>query len=144
MLVVDTSVWVDHFNVHASPQAVALAEAIDSAAEIVLPGIVLTEILLGLRTDGEADRIERLLAAFTAPPPLSRSDYLAAARTYRGCRAAGRTIRSVVDCLIAQLCLRQQYVLLSKDHDFEAIARTFPLRLATCRVRPTPAPPRNN
>jgi predicted nucleic acid-binding protein len=126
-MLVDTSVWIDYLNGHASSQADALALAIAEEAPILLCGVVLTEILLGLPLS-EADRIESLLAAFPLAPELERADYSAAAQIYRTCRTKGITIRSTIDCLIAQICLKHDSLLLAKDRDFVQMARFFPLR----------------
>jgi len=128
-MLVDTSVWVDYFNGHVSPQADRLALAIADAEPIALPGLVWTEILIGLRTDAEAAKIAGLLDAFEYVGEPARSDYLAAAGIYRTCRTRGYTIRSTIDCVIAQLCLRDQRPILSKDRDFQAISHCFPLCL---------------
>lgn len=128
-MLVDTSVWIDHFNGHASPEAIRLRKAIADNEAIVLCGIVLTEILLGLRSDTEARRIADLLDAFETAPALDRDDYCKAAAIYRRCRSEGHTIRSTIDCLIAQLCIRHGLTLLTKDRDFRAIAVSHPLRL---------------
>ncbi|MDZ7855898.1 PIN domain nuclease [Sphaerotilus sp.] len=128
-MLVDTSVWIDFFNGHASAQAERLTAAIADGEPIALPGLVITEILLGLKSDAEAAKVLGLLDAFDAVAEPARSDYVAAARLYRQCRAKGFTIRSTIDCLIAQLCLRDGLVLLTKDRDFEAIAGCSALRL---------------
>ncbi len=128
-MLVDTSVWVDHFNGYPSPEAIRLRKAIADNESIVLCGIILTEILLGLRSDAEAERIADLLDAFDNAPELDRDDYRKAANIYRRCRAEGQTIRSTIDCLIAQLCIRHGFALLTKDGDFRAIAASHPLRL---------------
>jgi predicted nucleic acid-binding protein len=129
-MLVDTSVWIDYLNGYASPQADFLATAIAENAPIVLCGVVLTEILLGL-PNLEARRIEDLLDAFSLAPEFERDDYGTAAHIYRTCRDNGITIRSVIDCLIAQTCLKHNYPLLAKDRDFVQIARYFPLQLCS-------------
>ncbi len=63
----------------------------------------------------EATKIFGWLEAFDYIKEPTRSDYIDAARIYRICRAKGYTIRSTVDCMIAQLCLRDAPPLLSKD-----------------------------
>ena len=129
MLVVDTSVWVDFLNGHASCEAEYLAGCLADDVPLVLPGIVLTEILAGLKTEAEARRIASLLDAFEACPEASGDDYRAAAGMYRACRHAGHAVGSVVDCIIAQACVRNGYRLLSKDRDFSRIAARTPLKL---------------
>jgi len=128
-MLVDTSVWIDFFNGYESRQAERLANAIAEAELVVIPGIVLTEILLGLKNDAEARRISTLLEAFDTATEPTRADYIEAARIYRLCRAKGFTVRSTIDCLIAQLCLRDGFALLTKDRDFKAIADCVPLQL---------------
>ena len=77
----------------------------------------------------EVRRIEPLLDAFPLAPELKRNDYEAAAQIYRTCRQNGVTIRSTIDCLIAQICLKHHSPLLAKDRGFVHIAHFFPLQL---------------
>lgn len=125
-MLVDTSVWIDFFNGYESRQAEYLARAIAEAEPIAIPGVVLTEILMGFKSDAEAKRISTLLGAFDAVAEPAWADYSEAARIYRVCRASGLTVRSTIDCLIAQLCLRDGFTLLTKDRDFNAIAECMP------------------
>jgi len=43
-------------------------------------------------------------------------------------RCKGLTVRSTIDCLIAQLVLEEEGELLHDDDDFDLIARVRPLR----------------
>lgn len=63
-MIVDTSVWIDFLDGHPSAQADALFHAIAEGDAISLPGLVLSEILLGLKNDAQARRVESLLDAF--------------------------------------------------------------------------------
>jgi predicted nucleic acid-binding protein len=128
-MIVDTSVWIDFFNGQPSSQAQRLTRAIEDNEPIGLPGLVLTEILLGLKNDAEAKRIAQLLEAFADVAEPSRADHMAAAALYRACRVKGVTVRSTIDCVIAQLCLRDGQALLAKDRDFERIAEKTDLKL---------------
>ena len=51
-----------------------------------------------------------------------------AARIYFDLKQMGRTIRSTLDCCIAQLCLEHEAMLLHNDRDFDAIATVRPLK----------------
>ncbi|HEY3276329.1 MAG TPA: PIN domain-containing protein [Syntrophorhabdaceae bacterium] len=44
------------------------------------------------------------------------------------CRKKGITIRSTIDCLIAQTVLEHNLILLHSDDDFNAISKVIPLR----------------
>ena len=129
MLVVDSSVWVDFLNGHWSLETEYLANCLSDDVPIVLPGLVRAEILAGLRTDAEAERVASLLEAFDAAPEPTTGDYAAAAGILRSCRRTGAGIGSVVDCVIAQTCLSHGYALLTKERDFRRIAAESALRL---------------
>jgi predicted nucleic acid-binding protein len=49
-------------------------------------------------------------------------DFHRGASLYRDARAQGRTVRRLIDCLIAAVALRHDAVLVHKDADFDAIA----------------------
>jgi predicted nucleic acid-binding protein len=131
VILVDTSVWIDYLNEYESVEALHLRLCIIDARPLIIPGVVLTEVLMGLRTESEVAQTADLLTAFDAAPALDATDYRKAADLYRTCRTRGLTIRSSVDCLIAQLCLRHGYELLAKDRDFASIAKVFPLQRVT-------------
>ena len=50
-----------------------------------------------------------------------------AARIYFDLRRQGETVRSPIDCCIAQLALAHEILLLHRDEDFNKIARIRPL-----------------
>ena len=89
------------FNGHTSSQAQRLNQAIEDNEAIGIPGLVMTEILLGLQNELEAKRIAQLLESFTHVPEPTRADPIAAAALCRTCRTKGVTIRSTIDCVIA-------------------------------------------
>lgn len=128
-MLVDTSVWIDFFNGYDSAEAERLAQAIAEGESIAVAGLVVTEILLGLKSDREADRIADLLTAFELVAEPTVTDYQNAAQLYRMGRSHGFTIRSTIDCVIAQLAIRDHRPLLTKDRDFKPIAAHTPLEL---------------
>jgi predicted nucleic acid-binding protein len=44
------------------------------------------------------------------------------------CRKKGITIRSTIDCLIAQTALENDLILLHEDYDFDLMAKVIPLK----------------
>lgn len=128
-MVVDTSVWIDFLRGHDTVKANLLARALEEGELIILPGLILTEILQGLPSDAEAERVAELMSALQVPPELDENDYMDAAALYRACRRQGATPRSTIDCLIAQICLVLQVPILAQDRDYEAIAKVAPLQL---------------
>ncbi len=59
---------------------------------------------------------------------ISPSSWQAAARTYFDLRRMGRTVRSPIDCCIAQVALDHDVLVVRRDKDFETIAAIRPLR----------------
>jgi len=47
----------------------------------------------------------------------------------RGSRAAGRSVRGTLDCLIAALAIERNLEVLAHDHDFETLSDVCGLRL---------------
>jgi predicted nucleic acid-binding protein len=99
-----------------------------------LPGIVLQEVLSGIRTEKQFANLERrLLSTFTILPSNARH-HVEAARLRNRCLAAGLNV-SGPDCLIAVLAVAGEHQLFALDEDFQAIARHAPLKLYTSKVR---------
>jgi hypothetical protein len=128
-LIVDSSVWIDLFNSRGTAEAAVLARALDMGDPVLVPGLVLTEVLQGLRHETDAARIAELMTAFRSPPELGVDDYRRAAALYRACRARGATPRSTIDCVLAQTCLKFDVPILARDRDYQAIAQVAPLRI---------------
>jgi hypothetical protein len=52
-----------------------------------------------------------------------------AARIFFLCRKKGLTIRSAIDCLIAQIAMEHDLLLLHSDQDFHLMANVIPLKI---------------
>ncbi|NTW37861.1 MAG: PIN domain nuclease [Syntrophobacteraceae bacterium] len=126
MTLVDTSVWIDFFAARNTPQVAILESLIDEREDLCLCGVVLTEVLQGIRDEKEYSRTESALAGLIFLP-MNRSTFLLAAETYRTLRSRGITIRNSVDCMIAAVCIENKAQLLHNDRDFDYIANTSDL-----------------
>jgi len=131
VIVVDTSVWIDFLGGRRTRQAVRCAELIEKGDPIALTDVILTEVLQGLRSEGEAQLVERHLRAFPVLRLEELDDFVLAADLYRTARAEGVTIRGTIDCLIAAPCVRTGAPLLHADADFDRLASCTPLRIFT-------------
>jgi len=118
---VDTSVWVDFFNGHPSPQAEALARLIHEEADVLTCGVVAAEVLQGIRRSKSLTTIEKHFRDMEWLTPREPDTYLEAANLYRTLRSKGLTIRSTIDCIIAKLAQENDALLLSKDRDLQLI-----------------------
>lgn len=129
-VVVDTSVWSLALRRRSqeSPSSVEkLTRLIQDGESIFLLGVILQELLQGLRAQKDFNRLREYLAAFPLVE-LKREDYIEAARLRNRCAAKG-VQAGTIDFLIAAICLRYQCLLLTTDNDFIAIARCAPLKL---------------
>ena len=120
MILVDTSVWIDHFRGNESPQALRLVEEVTSNADICICGLILTEVLQGIRADTEYEQV-KLLFEELVYLPVSRAEYALAAEIYRRARKRGKTVRKTLDCIIAACAIAHDAGLLTKDRDFLTI-----------------------
>ena len=51
MILVDTSVWIDHFRGVDNAETVHLARLIDDEQDLCICGLILTEVLQGIRSE---------------------------------------------------------------------------------------------
>ena len=127
MYLVDTSVWVDFFNARSVPHVERLKRLLLAGAGVGLTPAIYQEILQGALDDAKFRRFRDYFSSQSFYLPLDPVEsYAAAARIYFDCRRKGITIRSSVDCLIAQIAIEQDLILLHNDRDFERIAEVSP------------------
>ena len=132
MIIVDTSVWSLAFRRRGSPAPIPsivtfLYRLIENDEPIGVPGIVLQELLAGVKDDAQAKRLEGLMRGF-ALLLADRDQHLLAARISTACRKAG-VAAATVDCLIAAQSIATDSALLTVDEDFSRISRHCALRL---------------
>ena len=129
MILVDSSVWIDYFRGHATPQTDRLDALLDS--EIILIGdLILAEVLQGFVTDRAFNQVRRLLAPLQVADIGGRDVAIQAARNYRLLRSRGITVRKTIDTLIATRCIADNLALLYSDRDFDPFVAHLGLRSA--------------
>lgn len=120
-VLVDTSVWVDFFNEHQSPEAGLLTRLIEDEVELATCGVIIAEFFQGIRRAETLPRLESQFRFMTHLAPREPETYFTAAALFRELRSRGVTIRSTIDCLIASLAAENDVLLLAKDRDMVAI-----------------------
>lgn len=122
MYLIDTSVWIDFLRGTNTKAVQRLFRIIEERAVFGITGVVYQELLQGA---GSQKQFEQLQAYFSTQrffnPRSEKESYASAAEIYFACRQAGVTIRSTLDCLIAQVCIEHDLILLHSDKDFERI-----------------------
>ena len=133
MILLDTSVLSRIFRRQRREPAerelhAAFETLLSSDRPVGLPGIVLQEVLSGLKSEKQLLELrEKLLAAFSIVPA-TVDDHVEAARLKNGCIARGLNV-SGIDCLIAASAIAGGHHLFAVDEDFEAIRRHSDLEL---------------
>jgi predicted nucleic acid-binding protein len=125
---IDSSAWIEFLRDTGSP----VCERVDRLLEarFATCDVVRMEILAGARDEEHLRQLRRLLARATLLTTES-IDYEAAASLYRNCRSHGKSVRKLIDCLIAAIAMRANVPVLHHDRDFTAIATVTALRIDT-------------
>jgi hypothetical protein len=138
-VLVDTSVWSLALRRQARQLTVQQKHLCDELAELIreararLIGPVRQELLSGIRSEAQYERLRRALRAFE-DPALAVEDYEEAARVTNLCRARG-VAGSPTDFLICAVALQRQWPIFTTDDDFRRYARLLPLQLHEPRSR---------
>ena len=130
MILVDSSVWIDHFRGRDTPQVALLDRAL--ASELVAIGdLILAEVLQGFTRDRDFQQAHRLLASLDVVEIGGTAVAVQAAQNFRRLRALGITVRKTIDTLIATRCIGDGLTLLHSDRDFDPFEQHLGLRVLT-------------
>lgn len=131
MVIVDTTAWIDFFQDRRTPEVSRLEALLNDDTDIFVTGVIVQEILSGIKNGQERRQTRQALERFLVIMPTLET-HAQAAEIYDLCLKKGFTIRSSIDCLFAALALEYDLSLLARDRDYVHIAKVFPLK--TCRV----------
>jgi predicted nucleic acid-binding protein len=126
MLLIDTSVWIGVFRDH-SGQVRQQIETLIADREVLLTRFTQLELLQGSLNEQEWDLLSTYLETQDYIE-LTVESWQAAARIYFELRRQGLTVRSPIDCCIAQVALENNLLLIHNDRDFETIAQVRSLQ----------------
>ena len=118
MVLVDTTVWIDFFRAKSTPEVRELERLLKEGENICICGVILTEVLQGIREDSDYRKTLAIIDTFLFLP-MNRQTFLAAAKMYRSLRRKGVTIRKPIDCMIAAVSIEHDVALLHHDRDFD-------------------------
>ncbi|MBO9625927.1 MAG: PIN domain nuclease [Microbacterium sp.] len=130
MILVDSSMWIDYFRAAPSPRRSRMEALIIGGGEVVLTEPVVMELLSGVRGSKELALVESVAERVPVVAIDPSQDFRAAAELARASRSNGHPIRSMVDCLIAAVAIRNGIPLLHDDRDYGYLAEVSPLRFA--------------
>ncbi len=119
MFLIDTSVWIDVLRDKTGAVRRSL-ETLINDEPIFLSRFTQMELLQGCRDEREWSLLQTYLQEQDYIEATSNT-WVAAARIYYDLQRQGLTVRSSIDCCIAQLAIAHQLVLVHNDRDFETI-----------------------
>lgn len=125
-MIVDTSAWVEFLRGTLSPTCLFVRDNLEGSLRIT--GTIKMELLAGAKTDQQLLELQSLLA-IPELIPTHEEDFEDAARLYRTCRRNGVTIRTMSDCLIAAIAIRNGIPVLHNDRDLALLAQHTELQV---------------
>lgn len=132
MYLVDTSVWINTFRQVDNAAVRYFRRILDLGRGYGITSVIYQEVLQGARSEKDFRELHEYLGSQRFYQPIDPvQSYSDAAQIYFRCRIQGITIRSTIDCLIAQIAIEHDLILLHNDRDFEHMAGVLPaLKLA--------------
>ncbi|CAC9438006.1 hypothetical protein [uncultured Gammaproteobacteria bacterium] len=123
MYLIDSSIWIDFLN-DKTNQKTDTCIALNQSG---LTHLICTEVLQG----AVSQKIFDIYQTYLSVQPFydfkdDKKSYQQAAQIYFNCRKQGVTIRSTIECLIAQCAIENNLILLHNDKDFNQIAKIYP------------------
>ena len=126
MIIVDTSVWIEFLEGGNHWTKERLKDKIANRESVAYTEMILLEILAGLELRKDREKVEKNFQTNVLLPG-KRSTTMLAAEIYQEMRRKGKTIRSIVDCMISAVAIETGATILHKDRDFEYIAEYYPV-----------------
>ncbi len=126
MILVDTSVWINVLRDRTGDVVEAFQKKTHGETS-VLSRFTQLELLQGAKSDKDWKQLDEYLSSQFYLEATERT-WSDAARIFFELRRKEITVRSSIDCCIAQVALEHDALLMHKDADFERIASIRPLR----------------
>lgn len=129
MILVDTSILVDFLKGGNKCGSAKLENILSQRIPFGITSFIFQEVLQGASSEKDFAMLRDYLKTqyfYHLKDPVQ--SYENAARIYVDCRKRGITIRSTIDCLIAETALEHDLLLLHDDKDFENMSQVVPLK----------------
>lgn len=130
MILVDTSVLIDFLSGKNSLYSKVLNQLINDKIHFGINSFIYQELLQGVKTEKQFEILKRYLS-----PQIfyglkdDKISYEKAAEIYFKCRRHGLTVRSTIDCLIAQTAIENDLYLFHNNKDFDVISQITALKI---------------
>ena len=130
MILADTSVLIDFLQGRGTESGHRLKTVLQQGIPFGINSFIYQEVLQGAKSEKEYRLLKKYLETQRFYHPKDPVESFArAARIYFDCRRKGVTIRSTIDCIIAQTAIENDLYLLHNDSDYDAMAKVIPLKI---------------
>lgn len=128
-ILVDTSVWSVALRRSKRPECAPARELRNLIADhrVQIFGPIRQEVLSGVKTESQFEKLEKHLAAFPGIP-VTTEDYVTATRFYNLCRTEGIQ-GSNTDFLVCAAAVRHRLSIFTTDKDFPLFSKHLPIVL---------------
>ncbi|SRR5579883_1467683 len=127
MYLIDTSIWIDYFREVKNASTQRFSSILEQNIPFGITSIIYQEILQGAATEYDFNQLkEYLITQRFFQPKDEVLTYESAAKLFYSCRRKGITLRSSIDCLIAQIAIEHNLILLHHDQDYPRIRSVVP------------------
>jgi hypothetical protein len=125
----DTSVWISYSKGIENPQTVLLETYLKNFPhQLYITPTILQEFLMGLRHESDFIKYKFQLQSLNSFKPDWEKTSINAAKLFFDLRKKGFTVQKSKDCLIAQVAIENDTLLVHLDSDFDLIAKNSVLR----------------
>ena len=130
MILVDTSVLIDYLNGIDNRSTKMFHQVLEKGIPFGINHVIYMEVLQGAKTERDYNALKKYLDTQTFYELKRRKEsYADAAKMYFKLRQKGVTVKSTMDCLIAQIAIENDLFLLHNDQDFSRISKEFSMKI---------------
>ncbi len=123
MFLIDTSIWIDYLREKNNPTTKYFTSMLDDEIPFGITGVIYQEVLQGAASKSDFNYLTDYLGTQRFYHLKDHViSYESAAKLYFDCRLQGITIRSTIDCFIAQIAIENDLILLHNDEDYHHIS----------------------
>jgi len=130
MILVDTSVLIDYLKEIDNNGTEKFKEILEKRLPFGINHFIYQELLQGCKSEKDYRLLKKYLDGQKFYDfKWGRESYAKAARNYMKLRKKGITIRSTIDCLIAQTAIENDLYLLHNDADFTRMTELLSIKI---------------
>ena len=130
MAIFDTSVWIDFSKGIKSSGTILLKKYLnENITALYLTPTVIQEFLMGLRTENDFMTYKRYFETLNIFELDWKTVSISSAKLFFDLKKKVVTIKKSTDCLIAQIAIDNNTLLVHNDSDFDFIAQNSELRV---------------